>query len=179
MIDISTLNPLQLPSIPLGDKLPNCSCVYFVVDSTGRVLYVGKTKNLAKRWIRHHKIIEVRQIDSVHIAYLECDTDNLDETEKLSIIKFNPPFNKVLVGCGRQRFDRPTEWIHDEKKAKKMFMLTKTASSAIDAMATKLGISRSEVVERMIRCGGLQKARKFNLEPEEYCQNQSANDQSI
>lgn len=61
-------------------------------------------------------------------------------------------------------YERPSDWIHGEKKAGKQFMLTETASAAIDAVAKELGISRSEVVERAARCGGMQAAKKFDPE---------------
>lgn len=62
------------------------------------------------------------------------------------------------------KYERPDDWVHGEKKAGKQFMLTETASTAIDAIAKELGISRSEVVERAARCGGMQAAKKFNPE---------------
>lgn len=46
-------------------------------------------------------------------------------------------------------------------KIGEQFMLTETASSAIDAVAKELEISRSEVVERAARCGGMQAARQY------------------
>ena len=58
--------------------------------------------------------------------------------------------------------ERPEEWIHNEKKTGKQFMLTKTASDAIEAIAKELGISRSEVVERAARCGGMNAAKRYN-----------------
>lgn len=61
-------------------------------------------------------------------------------------------------------YDRPDDWIHGEKKGGKQFMLTDTASAAIDAVAKKLGISRSEVIERAARCGGMDFAIKYNPE---------------
>ncbi len=61
-------------------------------------------------------------------------------------------------------YERPDDWLHGEKKSGKQFMLTDTASAAIDAVAKELGISRSEVVERAARCGGMQVAKKFNPE---------------
>lgn len=63
-------------------------------------------------------------------------------------------------------YERPHDWIHGEKKMGKQFMLTETASAAIDAVAKELGISRSEVVERAARCGGMQAARQYNPETE-------------
>ena len=60
--------------------------------------------------------------------------------------------------------ERPEEWIYQEKKTPKQFMITQSASDAIDKIAKKLGISRSEVVERAARCGGMSKAKNFNSE---------------
>ena len=65
--------------------------------------------------------------------------------------------------------DRPEEWIYNEKKSAKQFMITETASVAIDTVAEKLGISRSEVVERAARCGGMNKAETFDLDTGKYC----------
>ncbi|MGL4618723.1 MAG: ribbon-helix-helix domain-containing protein [Chroococcidiopsis sp.] len=62
------------------------------------------------------------------------------------------------------KYERPDDWVHSEKKGGKQFMLTETASSAIDVIAKRLGISRSEVVERAARCGGMEAATKFNSE---------------
>ena len=62
------------------------------------------------------------------------------------------------------KYERPDDWVYGEKKMGKQFMLTETASTAIDAIAKELGISRSEVVERAARCGGMQAAKKYNTE---------------
>jgi metal-responsive CopG/Arc/MetJ family transcriptional regulator len=45
-------------------------------------------------------------------------------------------------------------------------MLTETASAEVDRVADELGITRSEVFERMIRNGGLQLAKTYDLELE-------------
>jgi hypothetical protein len=58
--------------------------------------------------------------------------------------------------------ERPEEWIYNEKKTAKQFMITQTASSIIDNVAKELNISRSEVLERAIRCGGMSHAKNFN-----------------
>ena len=65
--------------------------------------------------------------------------------------------------------ERPEEWIYNEKKSAKQFMITETASSKIDEIAKKLNISRSEVLERAIRCGGMRCAEKFNPEIGDCC----------
>ena len=65
--------------------------------------------------------------------------------------------------------ERPEEWIYNEKKQAKQFMITETASSQIDEIAKKLNISRSEALERAIRCGGMKSAEKFNSETGDCC----------
>ena len=51
--------------------------------------------------------------------------------------------------------------VHGQKKEAKQFMLTPEASDLLDKKAEQLGITRSELIERDIRCGGLDAADKF------------------
>lgn len=53
---------------------------------------------------------------------------------------------------------------YGETKKYKQFMLTETASVMIDKMAESLNLTRSEALERAIRCGGLERAKSFNPE---------------
>ena len=69
-----------------------------------------------------------------------------------------------MLAATMPAYERPDDWLHGEKKSGKQFMITETASAAIDAIAKELGISRSEVIERAARCGGMQAAKKFNPE---------------
>lgn len=62
------------------------------------------------------------------------------------------------------KYERPDDWMHGEKKTGRQFMLTDTASKLINEMAQQLGVSRSEALERALRCGGMQSAKKFNAE---------------
>lgn len=66
----------------------------------------------------------------------------------------------LITSVARQ--ERPEEWIYNEKKLAKQFMITETASQLIDKIAQELGISRSEVIERAARCGGIGKAKNFD-----------------
>lgn len=61
-------------------------------------------------------------------------------------------------------YERPADWLHDGKKTGKQFMITEFASEAIDEIAKELKISRSEVIERAVRCGGMEAAKKFDPE---------------
>lgn len=59
------------------------------------------------------------------------------------------------------------EWNkYGEVKQRYQFMLTETASLEIDIVADELGITRSELFERVVRNGGLAVAKNH----EEVCQ---------
>ena len=51
--------------------------------------------------------------------------------------------------------ERPHLWLYEEKKESKTFMLTNAASKLITQKAVELRLTRSEVIERAIRNGGL------------------------
>ena len=76
----------------------------------------------------------------------------------------------MSITMARKR-QRPEEWIYDEKKFPRQFMLTQTASDTIDEIAEGMNLSRSEVIERAIRCGGLKAAKNFDYRTGE-CRNQ-------
>lgn len=62
------------------------------------------------------------------------------------------------------RPERAERGAYGETKKPKQFMITDSASEAMDRVAEELGITRSEVLERLIRCGGLLTAKKFDTE---------------
>jgi hypothetical protein len=82
----------------------------------------------------------------------------------------------TLIDKQEVTYERPQDWIHEQKKVGKQFMLTDVASKAIDNVAKKLGISRSEVIERAARCGGMELAANFNTETGDFCQINLASD---
>jgi hypothetical protein len=97
-----TLDPLQLPSVSLRERegLPNCTAIYFALDSRDRILYVGKAKNLAGRWKQHHRLFELEKINGefpVRIAWSAWDVESLDEAEKSLIINLHPLLNNTKV----------------------------------------------------------------------------------
>lgn len=86
----SEIDVMALPSLPLGQRreFPMLAAVYLVLRD-GRVLYVGRSGCLQKRWISHHKRELLKDTDSV--AWLEgCD---ISKTEHSLIRKFRPPLN--------------------------------------------------------------------------------------
>jgi len=89
-IDFSTL-----PSLPLASRsgLPTCPAVYFVMEGD-RILYIGRTGNLQQRWSSHHRWQQLKGIESVRLAWLECTQPELLSTiEEALIEQFCPPLN--------------------------------------------------------------------------------------
>ena len=94
---------LQLPHIPLQTKelLPESSGIYYVLDETDKVWYIGKAQNLCKRWKgkSHHRINQLKaQKNTQFTIYYELVGENrLDEVEKHRIAKYHPHLNESPV----------------------------------------------------------------------------------
>lgn len=99
-INPQTIDPNFLPSLPLEQRkaLPFISAIYLAIDSQGVVQYVGRSRNLNRRWVQHHRLLDLAHLFEVKIAWLEVsDTELLPEIEKSLICWFNPPLNQVPV----------------------------------------------------------------------------------
>jgi DNA-binding Xre family transcriptional regulator len=94
MISLSTIDPLQLPSVALTDRkqLPQIPCIYFAIDPDNVVQYIGRSVNPRQRWQNHHR---QAQLIGCRIAYMECDAALLDEVETALIEWFSPQLNGV------------------------------------------------------------------------------------
>ena len=79
MINIDLEKILNFPSLPFQhrDLLPEDSGLYFVVVyiNNPQLIYIGKTNNINKRWINHHRIPELNLLTklslNVDICWLE------------------------------------------------------------------------------------------------------------
>lgn len=93
----TSIDPLTLPSLPLTNhrKLPNCPAIYFVLDDSETVLYIGRTGNLQQRWIAHHRWSQFANFSgNVRVAWMECtDASLLLESERVLIEHFQPLLN--------------------------------------------------------------------------------------
>ena len=99
---MTLINPFKLPSVHLSEskKLPNCTAIYFAIDSQNRILYVGKATNLASRWKNHHRQYQLEEIDKdfpVKIAGQAWNESGLGEAEKYLINNFQPLLNGTRV----------------------------------------------------------------------------------
>lgn len=150
MVDIQSVQVLRLHSEPIQNKrnLPGQAGIYFVLDSSDQIRYIGLAKNIRTRWLGHHRLNEFRQLEDPRIAYLLIsDVSLLASTETALIEYFQPDMNATIGGQsgGRSR-------IYREEKFKKYLSLTKTAIEWLEQKQRELNAtSLSDVIERMSR----------------------------
>ncbi len=103
---------LQLPKITLHAKqlLPEYSGIYYVLDESNNVWYIGQAKNIRKRWQgkSHHRIYQLEAQKKKHftIYYEQVSESQLGSIEKQRIEKYNPHLNSSPV---KPKQVRPTE----------------------------------------------------------------------
>lgn len=111
----------SLPTVLLDnkDRLPNVSAIYFVLSQQNKILYIGQSKALNKRWKHHQKLKDISQYESVKIAYLVFSIpDFLFEIEQALIRHFNPSLN--LCNSFNQKSDEVWEKLGILAKEKNM-----------------------------------------------------------
>lgn len=103
-----SVNPLNLPSLPLEWRkgFPKCPAIYFAISGE-KILYIGRAKNLLRRWRHHHRQAELETVEEVKIAWLEVnDIQLLPVVEKALIQYFRPQFNYVLIAVRKPKSGR-------------------------------------------------------------------------
>lgn len=120
-INPATVDPLKLPSLPLSrrSQLPNIKAVYFVLESE-KVIYIGKTLSLTKRWIVHHKYKEIKERKKIKLAWIECHSViALNALEAKLIRRFKPELNrsttKLVMPEKRERMRGETKHLKDHQ----------------------------------------------------------------
>ena len=169
MINPQSIDLASLPCVELSDRslLPGVAAIYFAVDDSGVVQYIGKTKNLNRRWIAHHRLRELKSIPGIKISYMMLDTDMLGQVEDALIFWFKPPLNGVRPSSAiaMARISKAEDKAYGETKKPKQFLITDTASARIDILAGVAGVSRSEFVERIIRWADEKVAEQLKEQP--------------
>lgn len=102
----SLINIATLPTISLSDRasLPSCSGIYFLLSSKGKLLYIGRSINIANRWRNGHHQHRLRnRFKNLWLAWYESDIESLETLEAELINCYNPPFN------GDSRYKPKTE----------------------------------------------------------------------
>ena len=106
-VDILTLAKVVLQA---RQMLPEYSGIYYVIDETNNVWYIGKAKNIRKRWQgkAHHRIYQLEAQKKQHftIYYEPVRESQLNSTEKQRIEKYLPHLNATPV---KTKNLRPTE----------------------------------------------------------------------
>lgn len=103
---------LQLPHISLKSRmlLPEESGIYYVVDETSIIWYIGKAKNLRTRWTgdSHHRLDQLqKQRKKQFTIYYELLPESLlDLIEQQRIELYSPQLNGTQVKAKKLR---PTE----------------------------------------------------------------------
>ncbi len=103
-----SINPLQLQSFPLAWRkaFPDCPCIYFAILDK-KILYIGRSQSLGKRWMNHHRYIELEEIGDVRIAWIQVSSPELLPLIEDALIKyFKPLLNRRGVKKRRLSFGR-------------------------------------------------------------------------
>lgn len=94
-IDLSSL-----PSILLSErrKLPHLAGIYICITPDKAILYIGRSINIAKRWLQHHRYPELRVVSDIRIAWVEVSDASLLPGIETALIKyFSPPLNRKII----------------------------------------------------------------------------------
>ncbi|HEY9598423.1 MAG TPA: helix-turn-helix domain-containing protein [Cyanophyceae cyanobacterium] len=78
--------------------MPSIAGIYFAIDSSGRIQYIGRSVNLRQRWLAHHKKAQLGQIGEISLVWLEVsETWLLPEIESALIDWFKPLLNRGVT----------------------------------------------------------------------------------
>ena len=91
LIFFNELNSLDFSGLKQQYVPEKISCIYFLYDEIGTLLYVGKTTHLAERIISHKKEGTKK---FAYYTYYEMESEKLTMAERFLINKMNPLLNK-------------------------------------------------------------------------------------
>ncbi|MBD2067626.1 GIY-YIG nuclease family protein [Leptolyngbya sp. FACHB-671] len=98
------INPFQFAHLSYREKylLPQESGIYYVLNlKTHSILYIGRARNIRKRWTSHHREVDVSCLAKVFgdyfisIAWELRPAQGLEKAESRRIRMFDPPFNNA------------------------------------------------------------------------------------
>ncbi len=176
MIDPLFLDLESLPFVLLDDRrlLPSDPCVYFAIDSSGEVLYIGRAVNLKARWANHHHWDALNSMEGVRIAYLSIPHASLDQVEQSMIEWFDPLLNGAQDKVRHTRkVSIPVHLTDQDLKWLQSLADSAGTSLAIQAReAIHLGLNaRTDQMNRLLigRYSCLDEAEIADLLENEYC----------
>jgi hypothetical protein len=158
MIDPQSIDLASLPWLPLTERsaFPRQPAIYFAIDSLGKVLYVGISKDPKRRWLQHHRYEQLQQAGKIKVAYLFVDDIALlKPIENALIAWFRPPLNVtgIPVDNPQEKGEKGEKSLKkldlgENKTAKLTICLTPTGYKAAKERAKNEGVSLAEVFER-------------------------------
>lgn len=82
-------------------SLPECMGLYFVVSRSGKVIYIGYSNNIKKRWESHQlKPVLKTEFGECRIYWMKYADDDICTKEKKLIDKYNPLLNGLYYVRG-------------------------------------------------------------------------------
>lgn len=103
---------LNLPKVELTNRenLPKVSGIYYVIDETGLVWYIGQAQDIYCRWKGkiHHRLFQLasQKKKKFCIYYRQVERNQLYVIEQEAILKYSPYLNQSPV---KTKQIRPTE----------------------------------------------------------------------
>lgn len=87
------------------NRLPSSSGLYAVLDGS-RIMYVGKSKNLNRRWSSgHHRYPQAKKIGA-RLAWISIKEENITEVENALIKSLHPPCNNTKIPTPPESFSK-------------------------------------------------------------------------
>ncbi len=134
----------SFPSVEVNERanLPEIAAIYFVLNSSREIQYIGQSKNINSRWRYHQKLKELKDTNDIRIAYMAIsDVDLLFEVEQALIRHFNPPLN----------LDNPFNQKSDSPRVVKTFRMTDECWKIFGELAKEKGMTKADYLEWMVR----------------------------
>lgn len=97
MINPANIDLSELPCAGFKDRhsFPSTPCVYFVLNTENKVLYIGKATCASNRWYTHHQQQNLETLNAVKLAWILVDNKiALTAIESAMIYYFSPPLNQ-------------------------------------------------------------------------------------
>jgi hypothetical protein len=100
LFNITNEEIANLPSVPLidRDQLPATSGLYFALSDDDTIYYIGRSRDMRTRWLRHHRHEQLQDIMGIRLAFIAVDQDHiLAALERSLIERFKPVINDIFA----------------------------------------------------------------------------------
>jgi len=123
--------------------LPTTPAIYFAIDATDTVQYIGRSVNPRQRWLQgHHKLVALVRMSGVRIAWLSVSSPELlPEIERALIDWFQPSLNRLNI--------RAVEG-QEKLVAFKMFM-PELLRAKFKSLCALRGVSMNQVLVQLVQ----------------------------